>query len=1373
MKYLRRGINWLLIVLMLINIAPFPSAHAADDEPVLSSISLVGAVSSRWDDSRRITFYVPYSFEDTEIDLPSNLVITYDMSRYKSVVVDIPDNAAVEVGNDNYTKITVHYNRIDDQDDASQIETFYYVRVSKEARKPAEFSGVIDKSAQDGGTAEIFYTDLGDIYQKNDGQPLESVYIKIRGTNLAVGTLKYNGGDYKLGEQVIMARHLKEGTDSLYFEASDSAFGVVSYYVDAYDTEDTHIGTAVLTVTVTQNTPPEIKETISETIHKGLTLNFSDLAPFILDNCNTYGNPIKYLIIEPLGSDCGTWYYNSEAFTSKKEIAFTKLDLLKFKAASEGAVYFNWAVKTTVETPSEFREGAFEIVSPDISLRSYTSSSRVNKGDTWQVSDSHFRCTPSGVELAYIKITSIPQAADGYLCLSAALAKNTEKGYPAIAANAALKAGAIIPFKHVKYLRLVTKSASRSSFVSFEWSATADEKVSEATWAQPVSYNVGFVTGGTVEYDTYVNVPVDFSASDFGSRFYSSTGRTLSHVTFTPPSKTTGTLYFNYNLLTKKGTAVTSSQKYYTGSSPNLSNITFVPAANFTGSVSIPFNGYTADGSHFSGTVEIEVSNSRGGTVIYTADKNSDIQLDGADFASAFLDATGSELSHVVFSLPASTQGRLYYNYESPASYESTVSASKKYYVYSPSYLSYISFVPYEDYTGTVTINYTGYDGSGTGYTGKLVIFVVDSPAGIVYYNSRVNGVVQLSAEDFAREFISATGSVLSNVQFAAPPVASGALYYDYSPETGTGTKVSPSTRYYKNSNPDISGITFVPAKDFVGRVEIKYTAYTAGGASYAGKLKIKVGETSSGSVSYSTGMNTPLELMANDFGSRFYSNTGGSILSYVVFSLPPSAYGQLRYGYTSTANTGSPVTAGTKYYVKSSPYLSNVVFIPKAGYSGSFSISYIGYDETGTGYPGKINISVDSAQGTVSYKTAPSSPVKFRTSDFTGAFSELSQGSLSHVKFSLPPASAGTLYYGYVSSTNTGSAVSYTTKYYAYSWPYLSNITFVPAKGFTGSLSLDYTAYNSYGEAFPGTVLINVTEHSGGTVYYETIMNMPLTFDSDDFNSVFMNETGSTLYSVKFSLPSATQGQLYYGYVSPSEYDSKVSSTTRYFRTSSPLLSNVTFVPAANFAGRVNISYTAYTSSGKSYPGLLVIDVDSPFTDLGSGYAWAAPAISYLYNNNIVTGTGNGQFKPGNNMSRGDFMLMVYRAFDLIAPGSGNFPDVKYGSYYYDAIAAAKALGIAQGIDGKFYPDSHISRQDAMVIIARTLEIMGRPLPTGSERDLSPFADAGNVSDYAKDAVSSLVKAGIVSGSGGYLYPKNMISRAEMSVLLYRVLTA
>jgi len=1089
-------------------------------------------------------------------------------------------------------------------------------------------------------------------------------------------------------------------------------------------------------------------------------------------------NDKNYIIIKGSNNlNVGVLKYNNADYAFGEQIPTKNLSSLRFAPVPGGTGTVSYEVEAYYKQDDNNAASlgtailTVTVTPPVIALSSYTASSGVKKGDTWQVSASHFGYTPVALSLTYIKITEIPQTADGYLCLSTDLAAGS--GYPAIQANKALTAGAVIPFDHVRYLQLVTKSTSSSNSVSFKWTATADADLSAANWADPASYTVRFATGGTVSYYTYMNVPVDLNSSDFSSRFYSSTGRALSHVAFSSPPKTSGTLYYNYDFVSKKGTAVTSSQKYYAGSSPNLSQLTFVPAAGFTGTVSITFTAYASDGSSFSGTLEIDVSNSPGGTVLYTTDKNSQVKLDGADFASAFLDATGGELSYVVFSQPAASLGRLYYNYESPASYESTVTSSKKYYVYSSPYVSYITFVPYEDYTGTVTISYTAYDGSGKGYSGKLVIFVADSPAGIVSYNCKKNGYVQLSGEDFAREFISVTGSVLSHVQFTAPSAAIGALYYEYSPETGAGTKVSSSTKYYyKSSSPEISGVTFVPAKDFAGLAEIKYTAYAVSGASYTGKLKINVGETSFGSISYSTSVNTPLEFKATDFSSRFYSSTGGSVLSYVVFSLPSSAYGELRYGYASAANTGSPVAAGTKYYVNSFPYLSNVVFVPKAGYTGSFTISYTGYDEKGTGYPGKIHITVESAQGTVSYKTTPSSPVKFQTSDFTAAFAELGRGSLSYVKFSLPSASEGTLYYGYTSSSSPGSPVSYTTKYYAYSWPYISSVTFVPAKGFTGTAALEYTAYNSSGEGFPGIVIITVSEYSGGTVYYETWINMPVTLDSDDFNSAFLGETGSSLYSVQFMLPSSKEGTLYYGFASPGDYGSKVSASTRYFKSTSPLLSNVTFVPGPGFSGTVKISYTAYASSGKSYPGLLVIDVKSPFADLEPGYSWAAPAISYLYGRGIVTGTGNGLFMPGISMTRGDFMLMVYRAFDLKAPGSGNFPDVKYGSYYYDAIAAAKALGIARGIDGKFYPDSHISRQDAMVIITRTLEIMGRPLPSGSERDLSPFADAKSVSDYARGAVSALVKAGIVSGNGGYLYPKNNISRAEMAVLLYRVLT-
>ena len=873
-----------------------------------------------------------------------------------------------------------------------------------------------------------------------------------------------------------------------------------------------------------------------------------------------------------------------------------------------------------------------------------------------------------------------------------------------------------------------------------------------------------------------MNIPLTLDASDFSSEFKDATGCALYYVTFTLPAKTCGTLYYNYSLSAKTGTAVTAAAKYYTGASPNLSYVTFVPANDYTGTVTVSYNAYKSDGTYVAGNLYITVSNSSGGTFSYTIDKNENLQFDAANFTAAFLGATGKSLSYVKFTLPSSSYGKLYFDYISSSDYDSTVSSSAKYYIYSSPYLSYVTFVPHEDYTGAIAVNFKGYTSDNVGYNGKLVIFAVDSPAGIVSYTSKVNSTTALSGDDFTDEFIRVTGSVLSYIAFTPPQPASGVLYYNYSSETGTGTKVSASTKYYNGGTPDISGITFVPANDYAGTAEVKYTVYTAGGMAYIGKLKFNVGEASAGSISYKADYNTALKFKAGDFISKYYSNTVGSALSYVEFSLPSATNGKLYTNYTSSANYGSLVTAGQKYYTSESPYISDVTFVPKLGYSGSFSIAYTGYASDGTGCSGRIMITVGSGSDTIYYETTSLGEVTFSVSDFSDAFKDKTGETMSYVKFTLPSSSCGKLYYGYSPESGYDSKVTSTAKYYVSAYPYLSRVTFVPDSDYTGTLTIAYTAYDGDAGSYESALIIAVTDSDGGCVDYKTDINTPVSMDADDFKSAFEDETGSALYCVKFSLPSASCGQLYYGYTSSSKYTSKVSESAKYYGSSSPQLSKVTFVPNTDYVGAVTMRYTCYTSGGTAYTGELsitVIDPDAdPFTDVSTSYNWAETAVKYLYDKGIVTGTGSGKFNPGNQVSRGDFMLMLFRAFDLSVSSPDNFTDVSPGTYYYDAIAAAKALGIAEGSSGMFYPASGISRQDAMVLIVRTLEAVGEPLPGGSVSDLAEYSDVDSISDYAVEPVAALVKAGFIVGSGGSLNPKNTISRAEMAVILYRVLT-
>jgi len=1472
----RRGFSLLLTAAIFL--CQIPEAQAETTETVLTSIghrdtdtaTLSGA-------GRDVALTVPYSYQGERVDLSNGLKIDYNRDLYQSVVASPASEAVI---GQYPVDVTVTFNRAGDGPDAEKDSTVYHVRVVRADAVPAEFSGIIRKTGFSPGTVSFSASDFTAKYSQNDGASLG--FISVSGSNLTVGKLQLSGSDYEFGT-LLSVSQLSE----LKFAAASG--GTASYDVTAYAGQDTStpVGTAVLTITVSSLSAPTVTGEISESVSAGSTLFFS-LSAFT-DNCDLNGGALNTIEIKPTSSGHGTWYAGTAPFTGTKTFDASQIDTLSFTGTSPGTATFQWRVKNEAGF-SGSGEGTITVSSASLTLSSYRASS-VMRGGTLTISASHFPYSPAAASITYIKISTIPDASDGYLYLTAALSKNDTAGYPAISANKALSAGAVVPYDSLKNLRLSTKSTGSGSEISFTWTATSDAAVKTAIWADPASFTARFVSAGSIYYETDLNIPVTLDPSDFAEEFSDETGNTLSYVTFTLPDAAYGKLYESYSIADGKGKSVSSSTKYYKGTSPSISSVSFVPAAGFTGVVDIAYSAYTAEGDRTAGNLSVTVLETPGGTVSYGADKNSSVQFDAADFASAFLDASGEDLSYVRFTLPSSTYGRLYYDYTSSLSYDSTVSSSKRYYVYSSPYLSYVTFVPREDYTGTVSITYTGYTSDGDSYKGKVKIFVEDSPGGIVSYSINKNGAVSLSGDDFADEFISVTGSALSYVKFTLPKSGGGTLYSDYSDETGKGTKASASTSYYNGSTPDISSLTYVPAADYTGMVTISYTGFTKAGASYAGKLKISVGEVTAGSLTYKTDANEPFLLKTTDFFDEFYKNTS-SPLSYVMFTLPSSSYGRLYYGYVSSSNTGSPVSETARYYFNASPYLNNITFVPNTGYTGSFTVTYTAYAASGASYTGKIKIAVGGDEvGTVNYDTNMNTKVTFDASDFSEALSSETDETLYYVKFKIPGSSYGKLYYNYTSASNYSSQVSASTKYYRSSSPGLSRVTFVPAEDFSGTATINYTAYDYDGDSYSGTVVVTVGTGVGGTVNYETDMNtyvtldeddfiaafedetdselyyvrftlpsstygtlyydytsssnydskvssstkyyadsspylanisfvpktdysgtvtirytgydeggdsfagtlvidvasknagtlslitdrdVPLTLDADDFNSLFLKNTGSTLSYVTFTPPSTSVGRLYYGYRSTSEYGTRVSSGTKYYRNGSPMLSDVTFIPASDFTGTATIAYTGYTSSGTAYKGELLVTVQDsrPFGDMQDAYSWAGDAVLYLYRAGVVNGTGDGRFSPQRSVSRGDFILMVCRAFNFGADTSDSFPDVPPQSYYHDAIASAKALGIASGSNGNFRPSAAISRQDAMVILSRALTAAGKSLGAGNAGDLDSYSDRSMVSGYAEEAVASLVKAGVIQGSNGALHPTSSITRAEMATILYRVLT-
>jgi len=175
-------------------------------------------------------------------------------------------------------------------------------------------------------------------------------------------------------------------------------------------------------------------------------------------------------------------------------------------------------------------------------------------------------------------------------------------------------------------------------------------------------------------------------------------------------------------------------------------------------------------------------------------------------------------------------------------------------------------------------------------------------------------------------------------------------------------------------------------------------------------------------------------------------------------------------------------------------------------------------------------------------------------------------------------------------------------------------------------------------------------------------------------------------------------------------------------------------------------------------------------FSDLES-VPWAKESIEALAAKGIVSGVGDGTFRPDNNVTRAEFIKMLIMAFDLVDENAvSTFNDVKEGMWYYKPIASAEELGIVKGKgDGTFGINEHITREDMAVMVYRTSLILGMNLSTGSGE--VPFMDKEDIASYALEAVAAMHEKGIIKGIGDNMFaPKNNATRAEAAVLIYRL---
>ena len=494
-----------------------------------------------------------------------------------------------------------------------------------------------------------------------------------------------------------------------------------------------------------------------------------------------------------------------------------------------------------------------------------------------------------------------------------------------------------------------------------------------------------------------------------------------------------------------------------------------------------------------------------------------------------------------------------------------------------------------------------------------------------------------------------------------------------------------------------------------------------------------------------------------------------------------------------SVYENGSRVSSSTKYYVSGArnKLISSLYFRTSSTSTTNAYFTYIGYDADGDVIAaGKVTLGDESVD--MEYSASFGSSVTFLESDFSKAFSGKAGEKIDYVTFAMNRATvvmnnktyslndgsnAAIFGWAYTTSKATTKLSSTDKCYYQASYTQLDldEVTYV-----TGSYRTKYTVYLPYtavgtsGSRYEGYTAITV---SGDDSITASGASMKTLGAADAVLRAYPNAA-----YVMFKQPAVSEGRLLYNFrsVAAQNYTAVDYSKDQFYLSGTSAknlyLDSVFFLPAADCSTQIRLAFTVYGTSGTQLgSGELTVRVasktaSSVFSDVNARTcSWAANAVDFMNEYGLVKGTGTSTFGWKGSMTRGDFVLILYRnaGSPSVYGVSNPFTDVKSTDYYYEAVLWAYRNNVVNGTSTTtFGPKGKITREQIASILWR---LAGKPVYSASLRS---YTDYASVSDYAYDAMSWAVGSGYVKGSGAKLSPKNNATRAEVAVMLHRYLT-
>ena len=167
---------------------------------------------------------------------------------------------------------------------------------------------------------------------------------------------------------------------------------------------------------------------------------------------------------------------------------------------------------------------------------------------------------------------------------------------------------------------------------------------------------------------------------------------------------------------------------------------------------------------------------------------------------------------------------------------------------------------------------------------------------------------------------------------------------------------------------------------------------------------------------------------------------------------------------------------------------------------------------------------------------------------------------------------------------------------------------------------------------------------------------------------------------------------------------------------------------------------------------------------------AWYAEAVSAAVDNGLLYGKSSTTLDPNGDMTRAEMAAIINRSFGCYKTADiSQYKDVAKSKWYYKDVALAVQMGTYNGRSASaMAPDAPISRQEAMTVVARALEL---DYNAYAKTDLSKFADEKNISSWALPYVRAMVGTDYIHGRTKGLEPLDNITRAEFAQIFYNII--